>query len=315
MPLDPQLQTFVDQVNLLDIPPTSVQTPDEIRRTFALYSSVSPSADGVDMVEREIPGPAGPLPVRVYAPAGDPGDGGRAGLVYFHGGGHVFGGVATHDGPTSILAAAADVVVVSVEYRLAPEDLFPADVEDADAAVAFVADHAGEFGIDPRRLAVGGDSAGGNLATVAARHARDGAGGGRPALAAQLLLYPWVDLTCDRPSMSENAKGYVLRRDDLEHWRTLYVPDEAQYRHPDASAIYAEDFTGLPPAVVVTAGFDPLRDQGDAYAAKLAAAGVPVRHLQLPDMIHTFVQLTAISEGAAAATDNVGRELASLLEL
>lgn len=201
--------------------------------------------------------------------------------------------------------------MVAVDYRLAPEHPFPADVDDCFAATTWIAAHAAELGIDADRLAVGGDSAGGNLAAVVARRARDAGG---PALAAQLLAYPWVDLACDRPSMNDNAVGKFMQRADLEFWARLYTEeDQATYAHPDASGLRADDLTGLPPAVVVTAGGDPLHDQGVAYAQALSQAGVDVRLLDHPDLIHAFIQLTAVSERAAKATEEMARELGGLL--
>lgn len=306
MSLDPEIQTLVDQIALLDPPPASAQTPDENRAAYAMFSALSPRAEGVAVDDRIIDTPHGPLPLRLYRPDAES-DAPLPCLVYFHGGGHVIGSVETHDGPASFLSQAAGVVVAAVDYRLAPEHPFPADVEDADATVRWVAEHAAETGVDPARLGVGGDSAGGNLAAVAALHARNDG----PTLRALLLLYPWIDLACERLSMTANASGFVLTRADLEEWRGSYTP-ETSWTNPDASAIYA-DLAGLPPTVVATCGFDPLRDQGDEFARRAVAAGVEVIHMQYPDLIHAFVQLTAVSDRAKVATEEIAREVARLL--
>ncbi|HLF99247.1 MAG TPA: alpha/beta hydrolase [Acidimicrobiia bacterium] len=307
MSLDPQIQTIVDQIALIDPPPASDVTPEEFRAGYAVLGALSPRSDAVSVDDHWIETPNGPLALRTYRPIDAPADV-RPGLIYFHGGGHTIGSVDTHDGPASLLAELAGVVVAAVEYRLAPEHPFPADVDDADATVRWVAEHATEIGVDPDRLGVGGDSAGGNLAVVAALHARARSG---PTIAALVLIYPWLDLACDRPSMQENGSGFVMTRADLETLRGYYAP-EASWTHPDASAIYA-DLAGLPPTVIATCGFDPLRDQGDEFAQRLTAAGVNVTHLQYPDLIHTFVQLTAVSERAKAATEEIAREAAALL--
>lgn len=307
MAIDPQLQTLLDQMGAVEMPPMREQPVEQVRQGYDLVGALSPVPPEVATTDLVVPGPAGDLPARTYRAA----EGVLPGLVYFHGGGHVIGGLASHDGTCGLLARDAECVVVAVDYRLAPEHPFPADVEDADAATAWVAAHADELGIDPGRIAVGGDSAGGNLATVVARHARDAGG---PHLAAQLLIYPWVDLACTRPSITRNAVGRFLESDALGCWRDAYVAgDEALWRHPDASALHAGDLSGLPPAVVVTAGGDPLCDQDDEYARLLAAAGVEVRHLRYDGLIHAFVQLTTISERAREATSEVARELAKLL--
>lgn len=307
MAVDQQIQAFLDQVASMGAPPILEQPVDLVRQGYEMVGALSPVPEGVATSDLVIPGPVGDLPARVYRSE----EGTLPGLVYFHGGGHVIGSLATHDGPCGILARDAGCAVVSVDYRLAPEHAFPADVEDADTATRWVADHAADLGIDPSRLAVGGDSAGGNLATVAAGHARDAGG---PHLVAQLLIYPWVDLTCTRPSMFGNATGRFMQAVDLGWWRDLYVAeDESLHHHPDAAALYADDVSDLPPAIVVTAGGDPLRDQGAEYARRLAEAGVEVRHLHYEDLIHAFIQLTTLSERARGATEEIAAELRKLL--
>jgi acetyl esterase len=218
--------------------------------------------------------------------------------VYFHGGGWVIGDIASHDTICHRLAGGVPAVVVSVDYRLAPEHRFPAAVEDSDAAVRWVSEHAQGFGGDRGRLAVAGDSAGGALATVAARHARDAGG---PPIAFQLLIYPATDMTCSLPSHVENGNGYLLDTDTMS-WFTDHYLGDADRRHPDASPLFAPDLAGLPPALVVTAGFDPLRDEGEAYAGRLEQAGVPVTTSRYQGMFHGFYGLDPVLDAAKRAT-------------
>jgi len=255
-----------------------------------------------------IPGPGGPLRVRLTAPGG--GGGAVPGLVFFHGGGWVAGSIATHDHLCRAITRDAGVGVVSVGYRLAPEDPFPAAVEDAEAATAWVAGNARGLGIDPARLAVGGDSAGGNLAAVVARRARDRGG---PALAFQLLLYPITDAGMNTPSYAENAEGYFLTRAAMAWYWDRYVPDAARRLGPDASPLRAGDLAGLPPALVVTAGYDPLRDEAEAYARRLAEAGVAARLAPYPGMIHGFLRRFAASGQGKDALAEVARALREAL--
>jgi acetyl esterase len=219
-------------------------------------------------------------------------------VVYFHGGGFVIGDIATHDAICHRLAAGVPALVVSVDYRLAPEHPFPAAVEDCDAATGWVSAHAVELGADPARLAVAGDSAGGNLATVVARHARDRGG---PPVAFQLLIYPGIDMTRSFPSHSENGEGYLLDTDTMTWFLGNYLAD-ADPRHPDASPIFAEDLSNLPPALVLTAEFDPLRDEGEAYAQRLREAGVVATTSRYDGMIHAFYGLDGILDSAKSAT-------------
>jgi acetyl esterase len=229
-----------------------------------------------------LPGPDGEVPARLYRPAPD---GTLPLLVLFHGGGFVFGDVETHDRTARRFAAEGEVAVLSVDYRLAPEHPFPAGVNDAEAATRWAAAHAAELGTDPDRVVVSGDSAGGNLAAVVALRLRDAGG---PPLAGQLLIYPTTDMRAgDRyPSKRELADGYGLSGHDMDWFGQQYIRDEADAGRPDASPMAAADLSGLPPAFVLTAEFDPLRDEGDAYARRLADAGVPVEHVRLPGAIH-----------------------------
>jgi acetyl esterase len=296
VPLDPQARTLLDQIDALDGPPMWQQTAEEARASFALLTAITgPVEDPVPTEDRDVPGPAGDFPVRIYRPDSDQP---LPVVVYFHGGGFVIGDIATHDSTCQRLASGVPALVVSVDYRLAPEHRFPAAVDDCDAATRWVSDHAVEMGGDPARLAVAGDSAGGNLAAVVALHARDAGG---PPVAFQLLVYPATDMTRALPSHTENGKGYLLDSDTMAWFLDNYLAD-ADPRHPDASPLFAHDLSGLPPALVVTAEFDPLRDEGEAYAARLRQAGVAVTTSRYDGMIHGFYGLDSIFDTAKRAT-------------
>jgi acetyl esterase len=218
----------------------------------------------------------------------------------------VVGDLDTHDSPCRQFAKKAGCVVVSVDYRLAPEHQFPAAVDDCYAATQWVATHAAQMGIDPQRLAVGGDSAGGNLAAVMAQMARDQGG---PALVLQLLVYPAVDGTMGFPSVQENGQGYLLTQDSIHYYYNHYVPEGTDRKHVLLSPFYAESFKGLPPAHIITAEFDPLRDEGEAYAEKLQAAGVPVTCTRYEGMIHAFFSLDGILDQGKKALDEAAGAL------
>ena len=268
MPLDPQARSLLDQFEAAGAPPFVELAPDEARAGFALLAEVSgPPEVAVPTEDRTVPGPAGEIPVRVYRPVTDSA---LPVVVFFHGGGWVIGDLDSHDTVCHRLAAGVPAVVVSVAYRLAPEHRFPAAVEDCEAATRWVSDHAGALGGDPDRLAVAGDSAGGNLAAVVALRARDAGG---PPLAFQLLVYPVTDATRSQPSYTENGTGYLLEADTMRWFYDHYLGG-ADPARADVSPLFAPDLAGLPPALVVTAEFDPLRDEGEAYAERLRQAGV-----------------------------------------
>jgi len=219
--------------------------------------------------------------------------------VYFHGGGWVLGGLESHDRECRALANLSGCTVIAVDYRLAPEHPFPAAVEDAWAATQYVADHATEYGVDPQRLAVGGDSSGGNLAAVVTLMAREKGG---PKIGFQLLVYPAVDMTDDhRVSMRQYAEGHFLTRTLMDYFQNLYAPKPEDRRKIQASPLFATDFRGLPPAMVITAECDLLRDQGELYAQKLQEAGVPVTVKRYDGMIHPFFSFGGIMDDARAA--------------
>jgi acetyl esterase len=247
--------------------------------------------------EMAIPGPAGEIPARLYVALGAP-QPPQPLLIYYHGGGWVIGDLETHDGLCRFLAEHSGCRVLSVDYRLAPEHPFPAPGEDCFAAFAWAAEHADELGADPARIAVAGDSAGGNMAAVVCLMARDG-GGARPAM--QLLLYPVTDAVGGQASRETFAKGFLLTRNDMEWFEAHYLPDGAEADDPRVSIMRAADVSDLPPAYVVTAGFDPLRDEGEVYATRMREAGVQVALRRQSSLIHGFANLTAICASARAA--------------
>ncbi len=246
----------------------------------------------------EIPGPAGPLPARFYVPGRLPAGEPAPLLVYYHGGGWVIGDLDTHDGVCRFLAAAASVAVLSVDYRLAPEHPLPAAVEDSLAGFAWAAANAATLGVDPARIAVGGDSAGGNLATVVSLAARDS---GEQAPAMQLLIYPPTDVVGGQGSRDLFAEGFLLSKADMDTFEAHYLPPGTDPHDPRVSVLHAPDLRGLPPAYVCTAGFDPLRDEGEAYAQRMREAGTRVALRRHPGLIHGFANLTAVSRTSRGA--------------
>ena len=250
--------------------------------------------------ERVIPSRGGGLAVRVYRPLAQAE--GAPLMVFFHGGGWMLASLRSYDTPCRRLAAKAGCVVVSVGYRLAPEHRFPAAVEDAWDACVWSAAHAGALGASPDRLVLCGDSAGGNLAAVVAQMCLDGASL-RPAL--QVLIYPSTDMTRHWPSFERNARGYMLTTAALRLFFDAYVPDPADRHDPRASPMCRADVRGLAPALIVSAEFDPLVDENAAYAAKLAQAGVPVRHETFAGMLHPFFTLGGVIADTARLEDLV----------
>jgi acetyl esterase len=296
MPLHPQCQAFLEQMAAMGGPQLHELPPAEARNVARLLIEFGAPVQELARIEnRTIPGPAQPIPVRVYTPAAGEQ---RPALVYFHGGGWVICDLDTHDRECRALANLSGCTLISVDYRLAPEHPFPAAVEDAYAATRYVADHAAEFQVDPRRIAVGGDSAGGNLAAVVALMARDQ---GAPRLAFQLLVYPVVDFNDSSPSMGEFAEGYFLTRALGDYFFGHYIPRVQDRLSVQASPLYAADLSGLPPALVITAECDMLRDQGEAYARKLRDAGVAVTAKRYDGVFHPFFQLGGVIDAARTA--------------
>lgn len=262
----------------------------------------------VDVRSIEVAGGAGPIPARVYTPRGLASP--SPGIVFIHGGGFVLCDLDTHDPLCRLLATHARARVISIDYRLAPEHRYPAAADDATAAYRDITSRARDFGMDPSHIAVAGDSAGGHLTAVVARRTLGDAV--RPAL--HVLIYPALDSTCSQRSHTTYAQRYLLTRPLLDWYYAGYFGgDHAVRRTPDASPLHASDFHGLPPALIYTAGFDPLLDDGIAYAARLKDAGVPVRHRCFDDMLHCFLQMTAISDAARTATKRVATEIGETL--
>ena len=307
MPLHPQAQALIASV--AGAKPVEQMTIQEMRDGLeqrVLVTGGTP--EDVDEVSaRELPGPGGAIPVRIYAPKGSQASG-RAlpGLVFFHGGGWVRGSLATHDILCRALANGGGCVVVSVDYRMAPEHQFPAAVDDSVAATRWVAEHAAEIGVDARRLAVGGDSAGGNLAAAVTLVLRDEGG---PSLAYQLLIYPVTDFNFETRSYIDNAEGYMLTREGMRLYWRLYLRDAADGADERASPLRARDLSGLPPAFVITAEFDPLRDEGRAYAERLQAAAVSTRYREYPGMVHGFVTSAGVVDAGKQAIAEACRAL------
>jgi acetyl esterase len=302
VPLDPQARAYRDARREAGLPPLYTLSLDEARAAdlASIRASGGTPEKVFEVSDRRFAGPAGELPVRIYRPGPDRPLGA---LVYFFGGGWVLGSIDTSDGICRSLANAAGCVVVTPGYRLAPEARFPAAVHDCHCAVRWVAANAAELGVDPARLAVGGDSAGGNLAAAVTLLARDGG----PALAGQLLVYPNTDYLADTPSRRENADPWLFNRTSVDWYWSHYLDSPADGGNPLASPLRAEDLSGLPPALVITAEFDPLRDQGEQYAHRLADSGVPVELTRYPGMVHGFFAMagsldagrTAIAQAAA----------------
>jgi acetyl esterase len=298
MPLDPQAKLLIDLIEGTGAFTLTPETDPQQLRDLLSAMAVPVESAVAHVADREIPGPEGVIPIRVYRPAGDAP---KPAIVYYHGGGWVIGGLDTHDGTCRAFANALDAVVVSVDYRLAPEHPYPAAVDDAFAALQWVSDQATELSVDAARIAVAGDSAGGNLAAVVSQMARDAGG---PSLCFQLLVYPVTDYEFDSRSMNGNAEGYFLTRDAMRWFYGHYLRDPSQGADPKVSPLRASDLSGLPPAYVITAEFDPLRDQGVAYAAALAAAGTPVAGCTYDGMFHGFLSMVDWIDAGKVAFDD-----------
>jgi acetyl esterase len=302
MVLDSQAAMFLTQ--LVDSPFDNMETmtPNVFRAAHVPIAQLGGPPEDVARVEdRPVPGPDGDIAIRIYTPAGIRSP--SPALVYFHGGCFVAGTLDMEDSPCRALANAGRCAVVSVHYRLAPEHKFPAAVDDAYAATLWVAENAHDVGIDSKRIAVGGHSAGGNLAAVVAQLAKTRGG---PGLAFQLLVIPITDMSREAPSRRENAKGYLLTKDMLDWSRHQYLRNDADAMRPEASPLLEADLKGLPPALVITAEYDPLRDEGERYAEKLRDAGVAVAVRRFSGAIHAFFILGGVMDQAKQAIQESG---------
>lgn len=289
MSLDPQAKAFLDQAAASGTPPFHMMTVPQAREAIVALFAPKGAREPVKSVEDRVINAGGAkLPVRIYTPEGR---GPLPILVYFHGGGWVIGNCETHDTPCRSLANGAGCVVISVDYRMAPEYKFPTAAEDCYAATKWAALNAAAFGGDPKRIAVGGDSAGGNLAAAVAQMAKDR---GAPPLVYQLLIYPVTNYAFDTASYKANAEGYLLTQDSMRWFWNHYLQNDNDGQNPYASPLRGQRLSNLPPALVITAEYDPLRDEGAAYAAKLREAGVPVVHADYKGMIHGFFSLADI---------------------
>ena len=309
MPLDPQAQAVLEQTAALGLPAAHTVSPQEARANGKLRPR-SPGPEVARVEDRTIPGPDGEVPVRIYTPEGF---GPFPILVWYHGGGWVVGDLDSADGTSRHLTVGAGCVVVSVDYRLAPETKFPGPAEDCYSATQWAADNAAALGADPARLAVGGDSAGGNLAAAISLMARDRGG---PAIVHQLLVYPVTERNFGTNSYQSNADGFGLSQDAMKWYWQHYLASDADAQNPYAAPLCATDLSGLPSALVITAEYDPLCDEGEAYAGKLREAGVPTQCSRYDGMTHGFFGQAAVVDKAklavAEATDALKKAFAGV---
>ncbi len=305
MTLDPQVKAFLDYLAAKGVPPMHTLSPEQNR--LALKRSINrtniPAPTVAKVQDRWIPVKDGEIKIRIYSPDGE---GPWPILVYFHGGGFIMGDLDTVDAPLRALTDAVHCIVISVNYRLAPEYKFPTAVEDCYTAIKWAFEHAEYFGGDPARIATAGDSAGGNLATVMALLARERGG---PSLCAQVLLYPCTDQLNDYPSHHEFAAGYFITLKDIKQIQKCYFMTEKDKANIYASPLLVEDLSCLPQALIVTAGYDPLHDEGEAYANRLGEAGVKVDYFCYDGMIHGFFGMAGIFDEGKALIEQVANYL------
>jgi len=306
--LHPQTRALLDLIEQRNVPPTHTLSVADARAYYRDRRSVTQPAPLEVALVRDLQasGPAGLIPLRLYRPMGSNDSALLPVLVYYHGGGWVIGDLDTHDSLCRALANEAGCAVVAVDYRLSPEHRFPAAVDDAIAATHWVRAHAAELKLDASRLAVGGDSAGGNLATVVSIAARDS---GDLPIRFQLLIYPGTDQRRSAPSHTTNGQGYLLTADTINYFVGHYLPDTAQYQDWRASPLLHTDLSKLPPALVLTAGYDPLRDEGAAYAEALTAAGNRASYVCFERQIHGFITMGKVLDEANAAVTMCAAEL------
>ncbi len=303
MPVDPVVKGLLDQMNDPNAPALNTLTPEVARAGFAALAALQGAPENIASSEdRKIPGPGGEIPVRIYRPSHEAN---LPVLVYFHGGGWVLMDIVSHDGLCRALANAAGCAVVSVDYRLAPEAKYPAASDDCFAATKWVADNAASLGFDARKIAIGGDSAGGHLTAVVAQMARDRGG---PALVFQVMHCPVTNYDYSTPSYSDNAEGYMLTRDSMVWFWDHYLERPEQGKEVMASPLLG-NLANLPPALIQTAEFDPLRDEGAAYAKKLKEAGVPVTYHQYDGLIHDSFLFFGVVPGGRQNIDEAAEHL------
>jgi acetyl esterase len=310
MPLDRRAQRLLDMMAATGGGGANPTAAERRAGLVALATMAEDASTQVAVEDREIPGPAGALPIRLYAPAG-PTDGLAPGLVFFHGGGWVAGSLETHDGLCRRLCEAAGCRIVALDYRLAPEHPFPAALMDCLLAVNWVANHAASLGLDRTRIAVGGDSAGGGLAAAVCQIARDAGG---PPIALQLLVCPILDVGRRTGSREAFGEGHFITQAAFQRDLADYVPDGAALDDPRLSPLHAVGLRGLPPALIHTAEFDPFRDEGEAYAEALRAAGVEAAIERHPGMIHYFYVLARAIPYAETAAAQIGDQLRTMFE-
>jgi len=310
MTLDPQAEAFLKAMKDAGAQPFETMSPAEARVAVLAFKDLAGEPEDVDRIDHGfIPGPTADLAVRIYRPVrGEPGP--LPGLIYFHGSGWVVANIGVCDSFSRSLANRTGCMVVAVNYQKAPEHKFPIPLDDCYAATRWVVDNASVLGVDRGRIGVIGDSAGGNLAAAVTLRARDEHG---PQLAYQVLIYPAVQYGWDTPSALANAEGFLLQRASMTYFWNHYVRHPRDGMHPYCSPLAAEDHSGLPPALIVSAEFDPLCDDGRNYADKLAAAGVPVKFSLYKGMIHGFLWMSGVLEQSKALLDEIGREAKAAL--
>jgi acetyl esterase len=303
MPLYPDIQAILDKINAVPRPPLDSISLEVFRKQA--FSFPAKPMEVKEVYERVLPLSGRDIRVRVYLPD-SAGPAPRPALIYYHGGGWVTGNIASHDSICRVLANLGQCIVVSVDYRLAPEHKFPAAVHDAFDALQWIAAHADEFDIHPQRIAVGGDSAGGNLAAVACIIAKERKA---PQVKYQFLIYPSTGYAEEPPSMRENGEGYLLTREMMNWFRKHYLNNDEELLHPYVAPILYSDLRGLPPAFIATAQYDPLRDVGRAYADKLRENGVEVTYKNFEGLIHGFANLHGIAPSAQKALEFCAEQL------